>query len=151
MVKAVQIKVYNQAAETIEASASYFVDHARKSLSSRKVFRVLLAGGSTPKKLYELLADTRAPFRNQLDWSRIQWFWGDERSVAPTHVDSNFKMAYEAMLSHVPASPGQFFRIEAEGTDAELNALAYEARLRAVFGSEDLHEGFPIFDFALVS
>src|SRR5580658_4493011 len=66
------------------------------TLESRDLSRVSLSGGSTPKRLYELLAS--AEFIDRIPWSRVSWFWGDERFVPPDDPESNFRMVREAML-----------------------------------------------------
>jgi 6-phosphogluconolactonase len=92
--------------------------------------RVALAGGSTPRGLYRLL--TRDPYRTQLSWNHLRIFWGDERTVPPDHQESNFRMAEEALLSHVPIPSNQVFRIEGELPAGEA-AAKYEAVLREQF------------------
>ena len=63
-------------------------------------FAICLSGGSTPRRLYQLLAE--APYREAMPWDRMHWFWGDERFVPWDHPDSNYRMAREALLSHAP-------------------------------------------------
>ena len=91
---------------------------------------VALAGGSTPRGLYQLL--TGEPYRSQLSWEYLRVFWGDERTVPPDHHESNFRMAEEALLSHVPVSASQVFRIEGE-LPAGVAAARYESVLREQF------------------
>jgi len=93
-----------------------------------------LAGGSTPRALYRLLADPAAPFRGRMDWAALQFFWGDERHVPPDHPDSNYRMAREAMLDQVPAPAAHVHRIHAEEPDAARAAERYERELTEVFG-----------------
>lgn len=92
--------------------------------------RVALAGGSTPRGLYRLL--TGEAYRPQLSWEHLRVFWGDERTVPPDHQESNFRMAEEALLSHVPIPSNQVFRIEGELPPGEA-AVRYEAVLREQF------------------
>jgi 6-phosphogluconolactonase len=91
-------------------------------------FAVALSGGSTPRRLYQLLA--AAPFRDRLPWPRIHLFWGDERFVPPDHPDSNFRMADEAMIKHVPIPPANVHAIPTDGTPADA-ARRYEQTLQA--------------------
>jgi 6-phosphogluconolactonase len=91
---------------------------------------VALAGGSTPRGLYRLL--TGEPYRSQLSWEHLRVFWGDERTVPPDHQESNFRMAEEALLSHVPVPSEHVFRIEGELPAGEA-AARYEAVLRKQF------------------
>lgn len=100
---------------------------------------IALSGGSTPKRLYELLA--KPPFRDSVRWDHLELFFGDERSVPPDHQDSNYRMAREAMLSQVPV---QAHRMPAETGDAE----AYERLVRERIG--ETRDGVPVFDLVLL-
>jgi 6-phosphogluconolactonase len=95
---------------------------------------IALAGGSTPRALYRLLADPAAPFRARIDWQAIHFFWGDERHVPTDHPDSNFRMAREAMLDHVQVPAAHVHRIAGEEPDAARAARLYERELIEVFG-----------------
>jgi 6-phosphogluconolactonase len=108
---------------------------------------VALAGGSTPKALYSLLANDAA-LRSQVPWDKMYVYFGDERSVGPDHADSNFRMATETMLSKVPLKPEQVFRIKGEYKDTEKAAQEYEQVLRTSF---KIAEGqFPRFDLVFL-
>jgi 6-phosphogluconolactonase len=115
-----------------KAAAFAFVRWAGEAVAARGRFTVALSGGSTPKRLYELLA--AEPSRSQIDWGRIEFFWGDERCVPPDHKDSNYRMAREAMLAHLPIPAEHIHRIQAERSDREAAARDYEAVLARVFG-----------------
>jgi 6-phosphogluconolactonase len=127
-----EIEVVTSPAELAERAAARFTELANRALGARGRFTVALAGGSTPRALYSVLADPAGPFRSRIAWQRIEFFWGDERHVPPEHPDSNFRMATEAMLARVPVSPQQVHRIEAELASAEA-AERYEGVLRSVF------------------
>ena len=94
-----------------------------------------LTGGSTPRRLYELLADADGPWRARIDWPRLHLFWGDERHVPPDHDDSNFGMAFASMLRHVPVPPSQLHRMRGEMPDALLAARDYDRELRDGFAA----------------
>ena len=94
---------------------------------------VCLTGGSTPKRLYALLADEARPWRRRIDWARVHLFWGDERHVPPGHADSNFGMARQALIQHVPVPENQVHRMRGELADARDAARAYEQVLPAAF------------------
>ncbi|HKW62947.1 MAG TPA: 6-phosphogluconolactonase [Candidatus Acidoferrum sp.] len=127
-------------------AAQEFIQAAGAAVRERGAFRVALAGGSTPKALYELLA-TDAVLRSQVPWDKIQVFFGDERHVGPGHADSNFRMATEAMLSKVPLKANQVTRIKGEYPDAVQAAREYEEAISAHF---DLKAGeLPRFDLLL--
>ena len=93
--------------------------------------RICLAGGRTPRRLYELLADVARPWRARIDWTRVHVFWNDERHVSPDDADSNFGMAFHALLAHVPIPAAQIHRMRGELADAADAARRYDAELRA--------------------
>src|SRR5207244_3149416 len=74
------------------------------------------------------------PFRDQVDWSKIQFFWGDERSVPPDHNDSNYRMAREALLGKLTLAPGQVHRMEADRADREQAAKDYQVAIAKTLG-----------------
>ena len=117
--------------ELFEAAAEEVVRAATEACAERGRFTLVLAGGSTPRSLYNLLA-TNA--RSSLPWDKTFFFWGDERHVPPSDPESNYRMANEAMLSKIPVLPGNVFRIPAENPDAVAAAAAYEQTLRKFFG-----------------
>ena len=92
----------------------------------RSVSTIALSGGSTPKLLYQLLADPNEPFREQVPWPTIRFFWTDERHVPPDHPESNYRMANEAMLAHVPIARDNVHRIMSENPNAAEAAEQYE-------------------------
>ncbi len=102
------------------------------AIAARQRAAICLTGGNTPERLYQLLADGTQPWRNRIDWSHLQVFWGDERHVAPDHPDSNYGMAYRTLLSRVPIPPDNIHRIHCERSDAHEAAHEYEAELRTV-------------------
>lgn len=112
-----------------EAAAKDFVDRAKQAIQSAGRFTVALAGGSTPKATYEILARHHA---EAIDWSRVHFFFGDERTVPPDHEDSNYRMAKEALLD--PISPGSVHRMRGEMLPDEA-AMDYESELHEFFGS----------------
>jgi 6-phosphogluconolactonase len=125
------IRVLADAEAVSRAAADEFVRCAKEAIGARNRFTVALSGGSTPKRLYQLLADP--PFRDQVDWAKIEFFWGDERSVPPDHNDSNFHTAREAMLRKLPIPATQIHRMEAERADRDAAARDYEATLARIF------------------
>lgn len=90
-----------------------------------------LTGGTTPRDLYRLCASS--PWRTRIDWVRIHVFWTDERHVPPDHADSNFGMANERILRHVPIPPSHIHRMRGELPDAAVAATDYEAELSKGF------------------
>lgn len=106
---------------------------ARESIAARGQFSLALSGGSTPKALYQLLATDE--WKARFEWPKILVFFGDERAVAPDDALSNFKMASDALLNHVPA---RVFRMEAERADLEGAARDYQNALQDACDRLDL-------------
>jgi 6-phosphogluconolactonase len=125
----VNLRVYSDARELSEAAAQLLVEEARRRVDESGRFTVALAGGSTPKMTYEILArEYGGP--EDLNWGRVHAFFGDERSVPPDHEDSNYFMAQEALLSRVPV--GSVHRMRGEMKPREAAAL-YERELEEFF------------------
>lgn len=115
--------------------------------ASRDRFAICLSGGSTPRRLYQLLAES--PHRDRLPWDRVHWFWGDERFVPWDHPDSNYGMAYTALLGKVPVPPRNIHGIATNGTPADA-AAAYERVLKSYYGSESLDLAGPLLDIQIL-
>ena len=141
-----ELRVVPDAAPLFHAAATEFVSAAAASVETKGSFSVALSGGSTPRGMFALLAGDE--FRGQVRWDRVFFFWGDERHVPPDHADSNFRMAREALLSHLSLREDQVFRIHGENPDPAAAAYEYEKTTRQFFG---LAEGqFPRFDLVLL-
>jgi len=126
-----------------QAAADEFIRQADAAVQSSGRFTVALAGGSTPRGLFNLLAKNQA-----LPWDKIYIFFGDERHVPPDDPESNYRMARESLLSKVPIPAENVFRIPAENPDAAQAAQSYEESLRKFFA---LPAGsFPRFDLILL-
>lgn len=93
---------------------------------------VCLTGGSTPRTLYELLA--MSPWRDEIPWEQVHLFWGDERHVPPDHPDSNYGMAHQALVAHVPLPTAQVHRIRGE-LPADEAARQYERDIDETFAA----------------
>ena len=100
--KAGDIVVLTTAAAVARHVAEWLLARA---LAKQGAFALGLSGGSTPKTLYALLATDE--FRGRFPWDRTHLFFGDERFVPPDHPDSNYRMAREAMIDHVPIPAAQ--------------------------------------------
>ena len=125
------------------AAAERFVEYSNELGDTTERFSVALAGGNTPRRVYELLATER--FKNRVEWPQVYLFFGDERCVPPEHPDSNYAMAYEALISRAPIPAKNVHRIVGEG-NANENALAYEYQLRTFFAGLT----WPRFDLVLL-
>lgn len=115
------IQIFPNSEALARAAAEHFVAQRPKA--------VALSGGSTPKLLFELLADPNEPYREQIPWANIHFFWSDERHVPPDHPESNYRMAYEAMLSRVPVTKNNVHRVPSENPNAAEAASQYEQTL----------------------
>lgn len=116
--------------ELARIGAALVRDEAQRSMEARGQFRLVLSGGETPRALYARLAEDEA-YRD-FPWPFTQVFWGDDRHVPPSHPDSNYRMAYETLLRHVPIDASNVFRIHTEWTDPAEAARDYEATIRDV-------------------
>lgn len=125
------IRVFKDSPAVAQAAAEMIVSSARESASAGRNFSLVLSGGSTPKLLYQLLA--AEPYRSQIDWQKMEIFFGDERVVPVDHPDSNFKMANEALLSRVPLKPANVHRMRGE-IDPNEAAVEYGKMLKERFG-----------------
>jgi 6-phosphogluconolactonase len=119
---------------------------AREAISARGRFTLVLSGGSTPRRLYQLLAEP--PHRTELPWDRVEFFWADERAVPPDHPDSNFAMAYQAMLRKLAITAPQLHRIAAE-RGPETAAREYQDDIAQAFAVDPAGEP-PAFDLILL-
>lgn len=135
------VTVYSDTDTLSRAAAEYIVHIAQAAIAQRGHFTIALSGGSTPKKLYGLLATE--PYRSQIDWAHVEVFWADERCVAPDDEESNYRLAHEVLLSKVPLSTTQIHRMPAEQADRDAASETYANELRRVLTTTD---GVPSFD-----
>jgi 6-phosphogluconolactonase len=124
------------------AVARAMVGVAQEAVHSQGHCRVALAGGSTPRWLYELLA-TR--YRADMPWGGMRWFFGDERYVPPGDPQSNYQMAKAAMLDRVRVPGDRVHPMPTGYADPRQAAAAYEAALREIFPG-----AWPRFDLVLL-
>jgi 6-phosphogluconolactonase len=137
-----EIQVYTDATKLANAAAQYFWQCSAEAIESRGRFNVVFSGGSTPKAMYQILGCI--PWIEQIDWERTHIFWGDERDVNPDDPESNYGMAREALLLHVPIPDKNIHRIFSE-LGAHGAASSYERTLRLYFENE-----FPRFDLVFL-
>ena|SRR5579871_1073857 len=107
-----------------------------------------LTGGSSPERLYELLAGK--PYRGSLPWDRIHIFLGDDRYVPYDDPLSNFGMARRLLLDHVPLPPGNIHPIPTGAGNVAEDALRYQTELRGFYGAQQLDPKRPLFDVVLM-
>jgi 6-phosphogluconolactonase len=135
------VRIFKDVEELSRAAADLFAKQAAHSIAERERFLVALNGGSTPTRLFQLLA---TDFREQVDWNDVHIFWGDERCVPPEDPGSNYAQARQALLSHVPLPDSYIHRIPGELGPAEA-AKDYSMILKQ-FASPPLD--WPRFDLA---
>lgn len=128
-----RLEVYPDRAALSTAAADKFVRLSEEAIQGRGRFTVALSGGSTPRQMYEDLAGDQ--FRARVDWSRVFFFWGDERAVPPDNPDSNYRMADETLLSRVPVPRENIYRIPSEKPAIEA-AAEYEGLLKSFWRGE---------------
>ena len=140
-----KVEVFDSPQELFRAAAEKFCVLGSSAIRERGKFAVALSGGSTPRGLHQELV---THFASRLDWSKVFFFWGDERHVAPDSSDSNYRMANETLLSKLPIPPENIFRVPSELPDARQAAAKYEQTLQQFFHLNS--DSFPRFDFILL-
>jgi 6-phosphogluconolactonase len=112
--------------------------------SGRRAFHIALAGGGTPRRLYELLASSE--FERRVPWERVHLFWSDERLVPLDHPQSNYKLVRDSLLQHVRLPPKNIHAVPVN-QPLEQAAAEYERELRSKLGGR---WSFPSFDLVLL-
>lgn len=130
-----KINVYNTEDEVLTGLADYFVKIAATSIADHGKFSVALSGGSSPKKLYELLASPL--FNEKVAWNKVYFFFGDERYVPHTDPQSNYLMAKKALFDPLALSNQQVFPIDTSLSPDEA-ALKYTTAIEQFFSGTDL-------------
>lgn len=134
-----ELKIYKDKQEVAEQFSSYFVD----LLKDKKSFHVALSGGSTPKIVFDVLAEN---FAGRVDWSKVHFYWGDERCVPPLDDESNYKMTVEHLFSKIAISEENIHRILGE-KDPVNEAMRYANLLEI---NLDRVENVPQFDLVIL-
>src|SRR5476651_1060253 len=104
-----ELNIFNTEEEVLNALAAYFIKVAQDSIAAKGKFSVALSGGSSPKKLYELLAST--DFQGKIDWEKVYFFFGDERNVPKDNKDSNYLMAKTALFVPLEIDDSNIFAV----------------------------------------
>ncbi len=122
--------------EALSLEATHFIfQTANKCVAEKGLFSMVLSGGNTPRRLYELLS--LGPFAQEMPWPYIHFFWGDERCVPPDHPDSNYGLAYRSLLSKIPLPETNVHRVPVESGTGPETALEYEKEIQAFFRQPD--------------
>ena len=133
-------------AEVLARSAADWL--CARALASDRRFAICCSGGSTPRRLYEVLAEPATASR--FPWDRAHWFWGDERFVPHDHPDSNYRMVLDALLSRVAVPAGNVHPVPTAGLSPEAAAVTYEKTLKDFYGADTLAPTRPLFDVTLL-
>ena len=138
------IRVFQDPEALSQAAAAVFLESANRAVAERGQFQVVLSGGKTPERLYQVLA--QSPHREQIAWQRLHAFWGDERCVPPEDLNSNYRQARDMLLSHVPVPLENIHRVRTE-LDPDLAADDYALLLKK---KADPPLEWPRFDLVLL-
>lgn len=126
--------------------AQWFCDICADAIADHGKCHVALAGGNTPRALYELLASEQ--YAGRIDWQHVNFYFGDERAVPLDHEQSNFRMAHEAMLDKLSVPATNIFPLIPDLDNLENSAQHYEKILRRELPQSD--DGIPKFDLILL-
>ena len=136
------ITVFDDLDTLYKKAADTFVELSEKSIQKHDKFVVALSGGSSPKVIFSLLATQE--YADKIEWSKVYFFWVDERWVSLDDEKSNFKMTFETLLNKVPVNKNHIFPMYKDGIEPEVYAKEYESQIRKVLGDKG------IFDFILL-
>lgn len=128
------IRIYNDLESLSQAAAEIFVIQSRQASLICGRFAVALSGGSTPRRLYELLA--APPYRDRVHWNEVHIFWSDERCVPEDDPRNNANMARQVLLNHVPIPAANIHPIQCSLSPSSA-AEQYEQELREFFSTQN--------------
>jgi 6-phosphogluconolactonase len=140
--------IYADADALAKAAAVELLRLAQRAVTERGIFTLSLAGGSTPRKLYTLLATD--PAFSDFPWAQTHLFFGDERHVPPSHLDSNYLMVSNTLLASKKIPAANVHRVRAELPDANMAAADYDVELRSFFSAPLRFNHCPRFDVILL-
>lgn len=129
--------------ESVNELNPSFTDWIKEIITEKGEITIALSGGSTPKKLFDYWAQLP---QGAIDWTKIKFFWGDERCVPPTDEESNFKMTKDHLFDHVPVPRENIFRVQGEN-EVEAEAARYGTLLDQELAKKD---GTPAFDIMML-
>jgi 6-phosphogluconolactonase len=120
--------------EVANRGAALFVQNATLAIKKNCRFTVALSGGNTPKEMFRILSQK---YRDEVDWSKVFVFWGDERMVPHNDPESNYRTAHEEFLGKVALNPSHIFRVPTENCEAQTVAREYEKMIHKFFGPQE--------------
>lgn len=127
------VLVYENYEIVSRAAAAAFVDLSNEVLARKDRFTVALSGGSTPRRLYQILA---SDYIDKVEWERVVLYWTDERYVPQRDPRSNFRMFHESLLHHIPIPLGNVYPMPTHRKEAVQAAIDYELFMRSEFAGE---------------
>ena len=146
----IHFNIFSGQQALLQAAAEHWILAAQNAINDHGQFSVALTGGSTPRPLYQLLAEEK--YASRLDWSRVYLFWGDERMVPVDHKDSNYNMAKETLIDHIPIPAKNIFPMVSGNDFSELDLDSYVQHydnvMKQFVGCEV--NGFPKFDLIML-
>jgi len=140
--------------ELAQNAASYIRQTAQYEIQKKGFFTLVLSGGRTPEALYRKLATP--DFAGKIIWEHVYLFWGDERYVPYDHPESNYSMAFNALMQHIPIPEKNIFPIQTNAPSPQQAAVMYEKSIRDFFtsnafnGEKYFTKGLPSFDLILL-
>lgn len=140
-----EIRIYGLLNDLADSAAGLFFEEVVGRLKRGNDLYIALPGGKTPQIVFERLAGE--PFRTEIDWSRIHFFWGDERCVPPAHPDSNYRTAAETLFKRILIPHKNIHRARGEARP-DKEALRYESEIRETV--PPAANGIPRFDWILL-
>lgn len=132
--------------ETLARAAADLLVRLQQDVRPQEHYNIALSGGSTPRTFHSMLVSP--PWRDQIGWESMQYYWGDERFVPPDDPESNYRMAFETLLTKAPVTSDQVHRVPTERGDPAMVAELYEADIRRDMNV--LPGQFPRFDLILL-
>jgi len=118
------IETFPDAEAICQAAAALLAQQASQTIEAWGRFTLVLSGGSTPRRLYQILA--AEPYRSTIEWDKFRFFWGDERCVPKDHPDSNYGLAFRELLEPLKIAPEYVFPMPADQTDLDVGACDYQ-------------------------
>ncbi len=135
------LNIFPSVKELNEALIAYVIEIANKAIESDRRFNFVLTGGNSPKELYQQLSTT---YKDKIDWSKVYFFFGDERTVLPTHKDYNGLMAKENLFNNLETPESHIFYMDTTLSPDDA-AIAYKEKLDQHFNGEEI-----VFDLILL-
>ena len=126
------LNIFKSIKELNEALIAYVIEIANNAIATKDRFNFVLTGGNSPKELYQQLSTT---YKGKIDWSKVYFFFGDERTVLPDHKDYNGLMAKENLFNNLTTSDSHIFYMDTT-LSPEKAAIDYKAKLDQHFNRE---------------